>query len=1056
MADMGPYILGLDIGVASIGWALVDVDGRGRPCGIRWAGVHLFEAGVDGGKSSPEAAMMKGREQSKAKPRRDARAMRRQIWRRARRKKKVLGALIRHGLLPEGDIRTPAAIDAYVKALDVELRRKWEPTDTSHEDRQRLMYRLRAAAASGAVEPHELGRALYHLAQRRGFLSNRKSPDRSDEDRSAMKEAIGELAQKIAAHETPTLGAYLCSVDPDDHRLRGRWTRRQMYLDEFDCIWSVQAAAHGLSDAAREEIHSAIFHQRPLKDQSHLIGRCSLTGRPRCPIGLRIAQRFRILQQVNHLRVVLDDYTERPLSGEERSRLIEALEHEGDLTMTKAKRAAGLPYRGSGAATFSIERGGEKKLVGNRTDQKLRAIFGDRWGDLSDQDRNAVVEDLRCVRDPETLARIGRRRWSLDAAGAAALADLSLEDGHSAHSIAALARLADRMEGGISYAEARKLEFPASFASEEAHEFLPPLTGTHKRGSGAWDRDLRNPSVVRALTELRKLVNAIVRRHGKPERIHVELARDLKSGRSKREKIAKRMRDREQERAKAAEAIARSELRYTNPRGWQIEKWLLAEECGWRCPFTGRTFGARELMGSSSQFDVEHIWPFSRSLDSSFLNMTICYHEENRNRKRGHTPKQAYGGTPEQYEEILERVQTFRGDRFAVREKLRRFTEEIDADFTGRHLTETRYISLLACDYLGLLYGGRVENVGADGSSRRIITPSGGLTWWLRTGWGLNGILSDDDGKNREDHRHHAIDAVVVAIADQAAIKRLADAAQRMEREGRERPFDAIDPPWGGFVDDASHAVESVVVSHRQSRKVRGKLHEDTLYSKEHGGRRRVSKELWKLSAAEVERGKIVDRRALAAIRAKLAELGESNPARAFQAGENLPKIPGAGGRMAPLRRVRVEAGGARRRFGEGSRERYAAPDSNHHMAFYDRKVPGGGVERIAEVVSLPDAADHRNGNWQLVDRTARRHYSFAFSLAPGESVILKDGAAAERLCRVLSISDNDLELIEHTDGRATGDRRQDRIRLRQGALAKANFRKVHVNYLGEVHDAGG
>ncbi len=1051
MSEQSPYILGLDIGVASIGWALVDLDVKGKPCGVRRASVHLFEAGVDGGKVDAETAMTRGKEQSKAKPRRDARAMRRQTWRRARRKKKLLGTLIRHGLLPEGDIRTPAAIDAYLKALDARLRERWEGEGTSHVDHQRLAYRLRAAAVVRRVEADEFGRALYHLAQRRGFLSNRKTPER-DEDQSEMKQEIGELAEKVAAHDPPTLGAYLCSLDPDEERLRCRWTSRDMYQNEFDRVWEIQATAHDLDSGAQDDIREAIFHQRPLKDQRHLIGRCSLVdGAVRCPLSMRVAQRFRVLQQVNHLRVVLDDGTERGLSRDERDALLEALWRHEKLTMTQAKKVAGLPSRGPAAVMFSIERGGEKKLVGHRTDGKLRAIFGaERWDAMSEQKRDAAVEDVRCVRLPSTLERIGRKRWGLDAESAKEFSDVTLEEGHSAHSRRALERLVPRMElDGLSYSEARKDEFPESFNSEEARDSLPPLS--------EWDKDLRNPSVTRALTEVRKVVNAVVRRYGKPERIHVELARDLKSGRSKREKIAKRMRERESERERAAASIT-SELGYKDPRHWQIEKWLLAEECGWHCPFTGRGFGAHELLGRNPQFDVEHIWPYSRSLDNSYMNKTICYHEENRARKRGHSPGRAYGGTPEQYEAILERVRAFKADRFVVAEKLRRFTEEIEEGFTNRHLSEARYIGRLACDYLGLLYGGRVENMGADGSSRKIITPSGGLTAWLRRGWGMDSILSERDEKERQDHRHHAVDAIVIAVADQRSIQRLSEAAGRMEREGRERPFDSVDPPWEGFVDDARAAIEAVVVSHRQSRKVRGKLHEDTLYSKEHGGKRRVSKELWKLSKSEVEKGKVVDRRALKAIRAKLEELGEPDPGKAFQDRANLPLVRGNGGRMVPLRRVRIETGGRYRRFGSEPHVRYAAPESNHHMAFYDRRIPGGEIERICEVVSLPDVAERAKGNGSaVVDRSSRGEHEFAFSLSPGEFVKF-DEAAGHGLCRVLSISDNDLELIRHTDGRPAGERRKagDRIRLTKGTIAKANFRKVHVNYLGEVHDAGG
>ncbi len=1055
MSEHLDYVLGLDLGASSVGWAVLGLDDTGEPAEILRSGVHLFEAGIDGGKADPETALMQGREQSKSKPRRDARAMRRQTWRRARRKKKVLGALIRHGLLPEGDIRTPAAIDAYVKGLDADLRSRWEQDGCGHRERQMLPYRLRAAAVERALRPEEFGRALYHLAQRRGFLSNRKTPMRQDEDESAMKQAIGELEAAIARHDPPTLGAYLASLDPDEERLRGRWTSRRMYLDEFDRMWEMQADALGLSEEARQEIHDAIFWQRPLKDQRHLLGRCSLVpGATRCPIADRLAQRFRVLQQVNHLRITMDDGSTRPLTDDERGALLTVLlddpaqlDSRGDLTFAKARKLLGLPSRGPGAVLFNLERGGEKRLIGHRTDATLAKIFGNRWQEMSEGQRDAVVHDVRSVRLPETLERIGRQRWHLSSEAAEALASVHLEEGYSAHSRRALARLVPLMEDGLTYSEARKREFPESFAASEPRDLLPPLD--------QWDGDLRNPSVARALTELRKVVNAVVRRYGKPARIHIELARELGKSKGRRQAISKRMRQREKERADAAAAIVR-ELGIAQPKRWQIEKWLLAEECGWQCPFTGRRISPRSLLGTNPQFDVEHIWPYSRSLDNSFLNKTLCYHEENRARKRGHTPHEAYAGTPEQYAEILRRVDAFRGDRFAVQEKKRRFREDIDEDFSNRHLSETQYISRLACDYLSLLYGGRSEDVGEERSRQRIVTPSGTLTAWLRRGWGLDGVLSEHDVKERADHRHHAIDAIVIALADQGAIQRVAQAARRMEEQGRERPFDAIEEPWAGFVDSVRESIEAVVVSYRQSRKVRGKLHEDTLYSKEFSGKRRVRKELWKLTKTEVQSGKIVDKRALRLIREKLAELGSDNPAKAFQDRSNCPLIRGHDGRMVPLRHVRVEVKDNHLRLGQGERERFAASASNHHMAFYDRPMPGGGIKRMAQVVSLAEAYGRLRRREPIVDRTDQGAYKFAFSLSPGEYVFF-DAKPEWGLCRVLSISDNDIECVRHTDGRRSTDRKKDeRVRLKKKAIEQGGFRKVHVNYLGEVHDAGG
>src|SRR5262249_48265413 len=128
--------------------------------------------------------------------------------------------------------------------------------------------------------------------------------------------------------------------------------------------------------------------------------------------------------------------------------------------------------------------------------------------------------------------------------------------------------------------------------------------------------------------------------------------------------------------------------RYATDRN--VLKVRLAEECNWQCPYTGKGFGMEELVGDESQFDIEHIIPFSRSLDNSFVNKTLCYHEENRNKKGGNTPFQAYGTTPK-WSEILDRVRHFRSDCAA--RKLQLFLCETlpnTDDFVAKQLSDTR------------------------------------------------------------------------------------------------------------------------------------------------------------------------------------------------------------------------------------------------------------------------------------------------------------------------------------------------------------------------------
>ena len=855
--DPFPYTLGLDLGIASIGWAIIRLDHENTPIEIVRLGAHIFESGTEGDAS-------RGRDASRAGPRRTARAMRRQIFRRMRRKRLLLELLIGAGLLPAADISEPEGIMSLFDALDKSLRQTWEAQgNTDHRLRQLLPYRLRDHATKAALQPFEVGRALYHLAQRRGYLSNRRADaakasvneaatkqkekqDDNDNDTPGIVAAgIASLRQEIG--DSRTLGSYFATIDPTDpaqRRVRKRYTARDMYETEFEKIWDVQARHHPqMTEELRTRIRRAIFFQRPLRSSKHLIGMCELVPNARrAPLANRKAQRFRLLASLNNLWVRFPDGTERRPTPDERARLIERLQNEGDLPFSSLKTKA---WFGRGCS-FNLEAGDEKRLVGNRTDARLRQIFGhERWNSLSEDQKDAIVQDLLSFEKPEALAARGAKRWGLDKKeDADAFGALLLEAGYASHSLKAIARLLPRLEEGIEYATARKEEFPGSFEAREPLGLLPIV----EKAMGS----LRNPAVTRALTEVRKLVNAIIRRYGKPTFVRVELARDLKKSRKSRAEMSAAARKRQAEREEAA-ALLLKEINYARPSRSDIERVLLAIECGWICPYTGRAFSLDDLVGRHPQVDIEHIWPFSRSLDDGFSNKTLCFADENRDRKRNRTPYEAYA-TTEAWGAILDRVKRFKGPYAGV--KHRRFTAtEIPDDFVSRHLSETRYISAACAEYLNTLFGGTVDAHG----TKRVFTPSGGLTHALRREWMLDAILSarpedPEHQKNRSDHRHHAVDAAIVALTDQSTISTLMRAAARADSEGR-RFFARIDPPWPDFLSSVQAHVNAINVSCRQRRRVRGKIHADSPYSKPFGPKEasRIRKAVDTLTPHELE-----------------------------------------------------------------------------------------------------------------------------------------------------------------------------------------------------------
>ncbi len=1028
------YVLGLDLGTESIGWALVK-NKKGKPESILKSGAHTFDAGVEGNIES-------GGDESRAKARRDARLPRRQHWRRAWRRRKILRILQRNGMMPEFDTSSPTNVHEGLLAVDSKLREKH--SINSHRVSAHLLpYILRKKALEEKLPLHDVGRALYHLAQRRGFLSNRKA-GKADDDEGVVKEGISELRQKMEASHSPTLGAYFATLDPEEERIRKRWTSRQMYQDEFYAIWAKQQKHHkALTDELKKELYNALFFQRPLKSQKHLVGKCELIpGAKHAPIALRITQRFRLLQAVNNLWVYLPDNTERTLTRDERNTLIEALETQGDLSFAAIRKMLKLKK----GTTFNLEEGGEKRIPGNRTNTALFKIFGDRWLKLTENEKDAVVQDLMSFEKAEPLARRSRNTWKLDKQAALELSELSLEEGYARHSRRALEILTPRLEEGLPYATAKKDEFPESFESTDPLDTLPPVIETVP--------DLRNPAVCRALTELRKVINAIIRRYGKPEIIRIELARNLKQAKKKRAEISKKNRQNEKSREKAKAKILK-ELKDSLPSRTDIQKVLLAEECNWICPYTGRSIDMKSLLGKNPQFDIEHILPMSKSLDNSYANRTLCYHEENRDRKGNRTPYEAYHANPENWEQILGRVKKFSGDM--AREKLRRFQmEEMPEGFAARALNDTRYISRLAGDYLALLYGGRSD---ADGK-QRIQVSTGGITHHLRNEWAMNSILNDGGEKSRDDHRHHAVDAIAIALASPATVKQLSEAAVKAQQNGR-RLFAPVPEPWKDFLAEARDSINRINVSKRASRKIAGILHAETLYSKPMPSRngegvRHIRKELHKLSVTEIKGNAIVDPTIRRLVQDKFTQLGENKPDKVFSDPDNHPIIVSSDGRTIPIHKVRIKAKVKPWKIGKGPKERYvsAKAGSNHHtiiVASLDKS--NNEIKWEDHPASRFDVHIRKNNKEEIIKRTWNKGQRFRFSITPNDYIIMKDSNGEEQLYRVASISKGDIEFRLHNDARTMDKVKAAKQRVRAGAekMRKHNARKVHVTYLGEV-----
>ncbi|HBH52888.1 MAG TPA: type II CRISPR RNA-guided endonuclease Cas9 [Planctomycetaceae bacterium] len=1023
MQRLKEYVLGIDIGTTSIGWAVVETH-DGQPTDIVRTGVRIFEAGVDG-------TIEKGKDSSRAAARRTARQQRRQTFRRKCRIRRVARCLENLGLLPTGAGGDGQTRHRVLDDLDCALREVYCPV--GHDISQQVwVYTLRATAGMQPLPRFHVGRALLHLAQRRGFRSGSKQMETKadDTEQGEIKEAIEKLSQELSGR---TLAEVFCQRNPHQQRIRKNWTAREMYQAEFAKIWATQASSLGLTDDAKQELAKAIFYQRPLRSSKGLIGRCSLeTKHRRAPAACLAAQEFRILQTVNHLRLQFADGMTAPLIPEQRDQLISALNEKSKLTTATAKKLLAIPK----TVKFSIESHSEKELPGNRTATPIVEILGQRWLKWTESEQDALIDALLSFQKAHALTRHLQKRWGLSVSEAEQLAEIRLETGYCRHSRQALAALLPHMRQGLAYANAVEAVYGSVRRPTKPRRRLPVVSTAIP--------DMTNPAVHRALSELRKVVNAVLQQFGKPTRIRIELARDLKRSRVERKRLSE-LNDKNQKQREAALRKLVAECPGARESRDSIEKILLAEECGWECPFTGDGISMQTLFGSTPRFDVAHIYP-RRYLDNSFANKTLCRSDVNRNRMYDLLPRQAFASNTEEWNLILTRVKGFKSTSAA--EKLRRFqAEAVPDDFVSRQLNDTRYNSVIAAQYLSLLYGGR-----SDEQGQRIEAVTGGMTAVLRSVWRLH--------KSRDDHRHHALDAVVIACTDAGTVRLLQSAAAEADRHKTRLTEIAFPAPFSGFAARVEESLGCVAVSFRPDRRVQGAFHDQTLYGRpvSKSGKpekTRLRKELHKLSRSEIEGEQIVDPVIRRIVQEKWASLGKPDPKRVFADPANHPVLREKSGGVRPIHKVRVWQNVKPAKIATDDRERFVQLNANDHTVIYAELSEDGSDQRWREsVVTRFEALSRVRFGDPPVLRTLQQGLVFRFSLRRNDCIELADPDGMRRLYRIMNVSKGDMQIQQLSDARSSKVLRDNKLRLRitnVDELRRRCCRKVQVSPLGDV-----
>ena len=844
-----------DIGTNSIGWAVFQLNNKQEAVKILNAGARIFSDGRDPQSGDPLAVR-----------RRTVRSASRMRDRYLRRRKRTLDKLIGYGLLPED------------KAERDKILLETNDKPSGSRDKNTDPYSLRARALEEKLPLAYVARALFHIGQRRGFKSNRKA-DRKSNEKGKIAVGIEELSGLMHQSHAPTLGAYLAKRREEGHVVRLRassealtnkayafYPERAMLEDEFHKIWQAQAEYYPdvLTKEREEELFHVMFFQRPLKEQK--VGFCTLVeGELRLQKADPLFQQFRLYKEINELAIILPDLSQRKLTMEERDTLITLMRPAKTKTFAALRKALKIPAGGR----FNKETENRKQLTGDEVYSVFSKpeLFGADWGKFSTEQQREIVFELNNEENPDKLEEWLKGKFpKLSDEQRAEIINANLPDGYGRFGITATSKILEQMKKDvISEAEAaHRCGFDHSLANrnwkgldelpryqEVLERHIVPGTGDKNDIYDIYKGRLTNPTVHIGLNQVRRLTNRLIKAYGKPWQIVVELARDLPLSQEQKRKVNKTIKNNTDAAIRRSEQLGEIGKR---DNGYNRQLLKLWEELG-DDPNDRKSIysGTRitEPMLFSGEVEIDHILPFSRTLDDSNANKILCLREENRV-KRNRAPDEV-SEWQGRYDELIERA------KILPKNKQWRFTRgamkkaEENRDFLARQLTDTQYLAKLAREYFDSLYPG--EEVNADDEFKKVQhvwAIPGKLTELLRRNWGLNSLLAaegDENAnhpKNRKDHRHHAIDAMVIGVTTRSLLKRIATAAGRFEGEDFENFVKkAVSEilPWENFRNDAKDVVDKIIISHKQDHgtisragyaqgkgKTAGQLHNETAY----------------------------------------------------------------------------------------------------------------------------------------------------------------------------------------------------------------------------------
>lgn len=797
-------VLGFDIGVASIGWALVE-DSVLKDCGVR-----IFTKAENPKDGS-----------SLALPRREARGSRRRLARRKARLNELKRLITAEFGLNLEDFLANAG----------ELPRAYS---TSSETKS--PYELRFEALNRKLEPLEFARVILHIAKHRGY-GNKHAKDSNDAESGKVTNAIKQNADIMSQKDYKSVGEYLYKEFYQQKRdLSEKSPKNAFATQEFQnvrnkkenyarCVaqselkrelelifktqkslgWEFSEKKYQIFDENRKikeaDFESAVmevaFLQRPLKSFADKVGKCTFfENEPRAPKDSLSAMEFVALTRIINTLANISKKTGEIYSTDKAGKVLEAVLEKGELTYKNLRKIISLDDKIQFPKDSKLDyaKGDEAekaKFIEFKKLKDFKKALGGSFEGFSRDELDKIANKIALIKSKDELKAELASFKGLNEAQKEALSELSF-DKFIDLSFKALGRILPFMRGENGECKRYDEAWRAAGLQEVAKQtqkgdILPPLKD--------YEKDLANPVVARALSEYRKVLNALLEKHGKVHKIHLEFTREAGvSSKERGELIAeqnKRFKANEEARKRCAEFGL-------NPSGKNILKLKLWQEQNEFCVYSGEKI-TREHLCDENALEIDHIYPYSRSFDDSQNNKVLVFKSANQN-KRNQTPYEAFGSDSEKWSRIMSSIAKL------PKPKKNRIANKNFADkesgFIARNIVDTSYIATLTASYtdafieflplveseyttLGEEIKGEDTKLkrGEKGSKKHISVVSGSLTATMRHYWGLDSLLNgESEVKDRSNHLHHALDAIIIAYTNDKIIKAFSDFKKTQEQ----------------------------------------------------------------------------------------------------------------------------------------------------------------------------------------------------------------------------------------------------------------------------------